>query len=281
MAKGKNKQFTKKGKGGRKVEKHAFLKKEWYTLMSPPNVSKNTTPLGWTPANKTIGKKIGVNNVLGRVCECTFPDLEAGSEEVWRKVKMQVETVQGMICYSSFYGLDSTRERVFSLLKKGQSLLDFWVDVKTNDKYILRVFVVACTRRQANQKSNNCYAKSSQVRAMRAKVTKTLSNIAAKKSATGLAQEILTDTLNKTLINQMRKIFPIRVALVTKVKVLKKPNIDAKSLVNNTNSSKARAAKKNAAANAAPAEANATIEELETKDANVEEGGEEAAETEN
>jgi arginine/ornithine N-succinyltransferase beta subunit len=116
---------------------------------------------------------------------------------------------------------------------------------------------------------------------MRAKVTKTLSNIAAKKSATGLAQEILTDTLNKTLINQMRKIFPIRVALVTKVKVLKKPNIDAKSLVNNTNSSKARAAKKNAAANAAPAEANATIEELETKDANVEEGGEEAAETEN
>lgn len=265
MAKGKNKQALKKGKGGRKVEKHAFLKKEWYTLMSPPNVSKNTTPLGWTPANKTIGKKIGSNNVLGRVCECTLPDLNPESkEEVWRKIKMQVETVQGMNCYSSFYGLDCTRERVFSLLGKGQSLLDFWVDVKTTDKYILRVFVIACTKRQYNQKSKNCYAKSSQIRAMRVRVCKLLTNIAAKKTATGLAQEILTDSITKTLVNQMKKIFPIRVALVTKVKVLKKPSINGKELIDSTNSKKAKA--KKTGIEAAPEATEATIAAVETKD---------------
>jgi len=264
MAKGKNKQTLKKGKGNRKVEKHAFLKKEWYTLMSPPNVSKNTTPLGWTPANKTIGKKIGSNNVLGRVCECTLPDLNPeNKEEVWRKVRMQVETVQGMICYSSFYGLDCTRERVFSLLRKGQSLLDFWVDVKTNDKYILRIFVIACTKRQFNQKSKNCFAKSSQIRAMRVKVSKVLTTIAAKKTATGLAQEILTDTITRTLVNQMKKVFPIRVALVTKVKVLKKPLIDAKALVNSTKNTTAKTKK---TINEAPVEDKPLIEQAEKKE---------------
>lgn len=55
MAKGKNKQTIRKGKGGKKVEKHAFVKKEWYKFMSPPSFS-GARPIGWTPANKTIGK---------------------------------------------------------------------------------------------------------------------------------------------------------------------------------------------------------------------------------
>lgn len=53
MAKGKNK-LTKKGRGGKKNEKHAFLKKEWYKMISPPGLNA-TKMLGWTPINKTIG----------------------------------------------------------------------------------------------------------------------------------------------------------------------------------------------------------------------------------
>jgi hypothetical protein len=56
MTKGKNKQQAKKGgRGGKKVEKASFTKKEWYKVMSPPAFS-GSRPIGWTPANKTIGK---------------------------------------------------------------------------------------------------------------------------------------------------------------------------------------------------------------------------------
>lgn len=55
MTKGKNKLQQKKGRGGKKIEKHAFSKKEWYTVMSPPAFN-GAKPIGWTAANKTIGK---------------------------------------------------------------------------------------------------------------------------------------------------------------------------------------------------------------------------------
>lgn len=55
MAKGKNKQQAKKGRGGKKIEKHSFLKKEWYKVISPPAFT-GAKPIGWTAANKTIGK---------------------------------------------------------------------------------------------------------------------------------------------------------------------------------------------------------------------------------
>ena len=62
--------------------------------------------------------EIGSDNVLGRVAEVTYADLDDKSPYHWRKVKMQVETVEGQNCYTSFYGLDSTRERVASLIQK-------------------------------------------------------------------------------------------------------------------------------------------------------------------
>lgn len=53
MAKGKNKQTVRKG--NKKSDKHAFLKKEWYRLLTPPGLEGNHA-VGWVPANKTIGK---------------------------------------------------------------------------------------------------------------------------------------------------------------------------------------------------------------------------------
>ena len=236
MAKGKNKQLAKKGKGGRKVEKHPFVKKEWYKYMSPPSIIASM-PLGWTPANKTVGKKIGSDNVLGRVCEVSFADLDKSSRYNWRKVRMQVETVEGHNCYSSFYGLDSTRERVCSLIKKGQSLIDIWTDVKTADGYILRISLTTCTIRKYNQQTNNCYCKSSQVRAIRKVVSRYLVNHAAKSTVAQLANNVLSESLSGDLVTKICKIFPVKVVLITKVKVLKKAKLDVKGLVTKANKS--------------------------------------------
>merc|ERR1712160_177854 len=51
MAKGKNKQISKKGGARGKQERHPFSKKQWYKIQSPPNVH-NSVQVGWTPVNR-------------------------------------------------------------------------------------------------------------------------------------------------------------------------------------------------------------------------------------
>lgn len=263
MAKGKNKQLSKKGKG-RKVDKHAFLKKEWYKYMSPPAFN-GSRPLGWIPANKTIGKKIGSDNVLEKVCEVSYADLDEKTRYHWRKVKMQVETVEGFNCYSSFYGLDCTRERIFSLIKKGQTLIDCWADVRTSDDYILRVFVTSCTNRKQGQVKNNTFAKSSQLRVIRKNIRKAIVGEAKKKTVNAFANSILSEELSKKLAKTISRTFPAKVVLVTKVKVLKKPRVDAGALI--------KEAQSNAQVTQTQDKTGALIEEIEGE---VQEGQEKA-----
>lgn len=196
-----------------------------------PAAFNGSRPVGYTPANKTIGKKIGSDNVLGRVCEVSYKDLNAKSNFHWRKVRMQVETVEGKNCYSSFYGLGCTAERISSLLKKNQTTINIWCDVKTKDGYILRIFVTSCTVRKNRQRKNNCYAKASQLKIIRKRAREHLVKFAQKRTHTDLANAILNEAVSKNLIKNISKTFPVKVVLITKVKVLKKANIDVHSLL--------------------------------------------------
>jgi len=47
MTKGRNKKISKKAKNLKRGEKHPFLKKEWFTLISS-SALKKTVPVGWT-----------------------------------------------------------------------------------------------------------------------------------------------------------------------------------------------------------------------------------------
>ncbi len=231
MTVGKNKGLAKKGgKGIKKADRHAFTKKEWFKLITAPTFG-NPKPAGWIPGNTTIGKRRAEENVIGRVCEVAYTDINEASKFNWRKVKMEVEKVEGGSLYTSFGGMSITRERIMSLLKKRQTIIDVFADVKTNDNYILRCFVLLCTRPVTGQRRINSYAKSSEVRRIRKLVIKILTEKAAKESVDSFANNILSDSLPEHLIKEASKIYPVRIALITKVKVLKKSKIDLGKLV--------------------------------------------------
>lgn len=61
-------------------------------------------------------------------------------------------------------GMDFTTDKLRSLVKKRQSLIEAHVDVKTTDSYTLRLFVIAFTKKRVNQQKTTCYAQSSQIR---------------------------------------------------------------------------------------------------------------------
>ena len=93
MTQGKNPRNFKK-KGQRKKIQHPFAKKNWYTVLAPSVFE--TPEICLTPVNKTAGGKRESTRLKGRVFEVSLADLKTNQQEMnWRKIKLQVEAVEG------------------------------------------------------------------------------------------------------------------------------------------------------------------------------------------
>jgi len=92
--------------------------------------------------------EISADSLKGRVFEISLADLNREAHEhAWRKVKVQCEEVKGYDCYTNFYGMDITRDKACTLIKKWHTLIEAFVQAKTLDGYMLRMFTVAFTKR--------------------------------------------------------------------------------------------------------------------------------------
>lgn len=60
--------------------------------------------------------------------------------------------------------MDLTTDKLRSLVRKWQTLIECHVDVKTTDSYNLRLFAIAFTKRRQNQVKKTTYAQSAQIR---------------------------------------------------------------------------------------------------------------------
>ena len=84
----------------------------------------------------------------GRVFEISLADLyNKSNNEYWRKIKVQVEEVKGFDCYTNFYGMSITRDKLCQLVKKWHTLIESFVQAKTVDGYLLRMFCIGFTKR--------------------------------------------------------------------------------------------------------------------------------------
>ena len=63
-----------------------------------------------------------------------------------------------------------TTDKLRSMVKKWQTLIEGNVDVKTTDGYMLRVFCIGFTRKQDLSTKKTCYAQSAQVKNIRKKM---------------------------------------------------------------------------------------------------------------
>lgn len=87
------------------------------------------------------------------------------------KLGPSADSDQGKNCLTSFYGMDFTTDKLRSIVRKWQTLIEAYVDVNTTDGYRLRLFSIGFTKRAANQVKKTTYAQSSQVKAIRGKMT--------------------------------------------------------------------------------------------------------------
>jgi len=189
MTAGKNPRNFKK-KGQKKKIAHAFARKEWYNVQVPTVFDVRNPTI--TPCNKTAGQKLSADSLKGRVFEISLADLNRDqTEQPWRKMKVQVEEVKGYDCFTNFYGMDITRDKLCTLVKKWHTLVEAFVQTKTADGYLLRMFCIGFTKRTSRQVKATCYAKSSQKKIIRKKMMEVMINECQKSSLKDLTKKFI------------------------------------------------------------------------------------------
>ena len=147
---------------------HPFAKKEWYNVLAP-GFEKRCITL--TPVNKTAGLVNSSDNLRGRVFQLSLGDCNNSTDSVaWRKLRFQIEEIKDFDCYTNFYGMDITRDHACSMIKKWHSLIEAFVQAKTLDGYVLRMFCIAFTKKTKKQVKATCYAKASHQMLIRKKM---------------------------------------------------------------------------------------------------------------
>ena len=229
MAVGKNKRISKGKKGGKKKIVDPFTKKEWYNLKSPTMFT--TRNFGKTLVTRTQGTKIASDGLKGRVYEVSLADLNQDEDQAFRKIKLRCEDVQGRNCLTQFHGMNFTTDKLRSLVRKWQTLIEAYVDVKTTDEYYLRLFCIAFTKRRANQIKRSCYAQSAQIRQIRAKMVEIMRQHASTCDLKELVNKFVPEVIGKEIQKACSGIFPLQNVAIRKCKVLKTPKFDLQKLM--------------------------------------------------
>uniref|UniRef100_A0A8R1HK09 Small ribosomal subunit protein eS1 n=1 Tax=Caenorhabditis japonica TaxID=281687 RepID=A0A8R1HK09_CAEJA len=222
MAVGKNNNKMGK-KGGKKKAVDPFSRKEWYDIKAP-NVF-NTRQVGKTLINRTQGTKIASEGLKGRVFEVSLGDLN-NSEADFRKFKLIAEDVQGKNVLTNFHAMSMTHDKLCSIVKKWHTLIEANTAVKTIDGYTLRVFVIAFTKKSANQVKKTSYTKTSKIRKIRAKMVECIEKEVSGCDLKEVCSKLIPDSIGKDIEKTCSKLYPLQEVYIRKVKIIKRPKID-------------------------------------------------------
>jgi len=216
------------GKGGKRKVTEPFARKEWFDIKAPDFfVNKR---VGKMPVNKSSGTRIAEDELKGRIIEINLADLQGIEEDAYRKIQLRVEDVQGRYCLTNFYGMDFTTDKLRSLVRKWQTLIDAHVEVRTTDGFFLRMFCIGFTKRRPNQQRKTCYAQSSQVKAIRQKMRDIMVREATSVTLKELVLKFIPEAIGKMIEKECNGIFPLTHVYIRKVKLLQSPKFDPQFL---------------------------------------------------
>jgi len=232
MAVGKNKGLKIGGKkGAKKKVIDPFTRKDWYDIKAP-SVFK-VRQVGKTLVNRTQGTKIASDGLKGRVYEVSLADLqnENDAERSFRKFKLICEEVQGKNCLTNFHGMGLTTDKLRSMVKKWQTLVEGNVDVKTTDGYTLRVFCIGFTRKQEMSSKKTAYAQAGQVRNIRKKMIDIIQREVSSTDLKEVVNKLIPDSIARDIEKACQGIYPLHDVHIRKVKVMKRPRFDLNKLM--------------------------------------------------
>ena len=228
MAIGKNKRGKGK-KGAKRKLIDPFTRKEWYDVKAP-SIFKNTD-VGHTLVTRTTGTKLASEGLRGRVFEVSLGDLNQNEDDAHRIIRLCVEDIQGKNCLTNFHGMRFSTDKLKSLVRKWQTIIEAYVDVKTTDGYALRLFCIGFTKRRMNQRRKTSYAQSAQIRQIRKKMVEVMRRESQSSDLKTLFEKFVPEVIRQHIIRETHGIYPLQNLFVRKAKILKKPRFDLTKLM--------------------------------------------------
>ncbi|KAG5560193.1 hypothetical protein RHGRI_003471 [Rhododendron griersonianum] len=229
MAVGKNKRISKGKKGGKKKAADPFTKKDWYDIKAPSLFTVRN--VGKTLVTRTQGTKIASEGLKHRVFEVSLADLQGDEDHSYRKIRLRAEDVQGKNVLTNFWGMDFTTDKLRSLVRKWQTLIEAHVDVKTTDNFTLRLFCIGFTKKRANQQKRTCYAQSSQIKQIRQKMREIMVSQSQSCDLKDLVLKFIPESIGREIEKATSSIYPLQNVFIRKVKILKAPKFDLSKLM--------------------------------------------------
>merc|ERR1711871_1509722 len=215
-------------KGSKKKIIDPFANKDWYEIKAPTVFSK---PLvGKTLVTKSKGTKIASDQLKGRVLEGSLGDLNKNEDDAYRKIRLRIEDVKDKQVLCGFWGMDFTTDKLRSLVRKWQSLIEANVDVKTVDGYVLRCFCIGFTKKRPFQIRKTSYAQSAQIRAIRKKMVAIMTKEVGECELIKAVEKFVPEFIGKDIMKACEGIYPLTNVFIRKVKILKAPKFDAARL---------------------------------------------------
>lgn len=171
------------------------------------------------------------DSLRGRIVEVSLADLNKDEEQSFRKIKLRIDEIQGKNCLTNFHGMDFTSDKLRSLVRKWQTLIEAFVDVKTTDGYLIRLFAIGFTKRRPSQVKKTTYAQSSQVREIRKKMFEIMTREASSCDLKELVQKFVPEAIGREIEKASRSIYPLQNVYIRKAKILKAPKFDVSKLL--------------------------------------------------
>lgn len=127
--------------------------------------------------------------------------------------------------------MDLTTDKLRSMVKKWQTLIEAQVDVRTTDGFVLRLFCIGFTKKAQNQVKKTCYAQHAQVRAIRRKMVEIMHREVSSSDLKEVVNKLIPEAIGKDIEKNCIMIYPLHDVHIRKVKVLKKPKFDMGKLL--------------------------------------------------
>jgi small subunit ribosomal protein S3Ae len=124
-----------------------------------------------------------------------------------------------------------TSDKLRSLVRKWQTLIEAHVDVKTTDGYLLRLFAIGFTKRRQSQVRKTTYAQTSQIREIRKKMFEIMTREATSCDLKELVQKFVPEAIGREIEKAARSIYPLQNVYIHKAKILKAPKFDVSKLL--------------------------------------------------
>ena len=206
------------------------MKKEWWDIKAPGMFTNRKFTK--SPVNVSAGKKLSSDALKGRVYEANLGDLNGNN--AYKKIKLIIDDAsetRTRVALTNFYGMDTTRDHLCSLIRKWHTLIEATVDAKTSDGFLLRLFPIAFTKRGDKQLKATTYAKRSQVKQIRKKMVEIITKAVSKSTLKEVVDKLINEKIPVDITNQVKKIFPIQNCIIRKVKTIKRPRFDISQLL--------------------------------------------------